>query len=104
MRTRPLSAIVALLAVTLTPASPAAAQDGARDVDGGLPPAGYGSLSQSDLALRLRNDEIEIRFVPLDQRVTRLLAGDAFTAAHVCLDVEVPGEYWGEEPMVARMV
>ncbi len=33
----------------------------------------------------------------------RLLAGDALTAAHVCLDVEVPGEYWGEEPMIARM-
>lgn len=78
MRRRPLSAIVALLAVTLIPVWPAIAQDGARDVNGGLPPTGYGSLSQSDLALRLRNDEIEIRFVPLDQRVTRLLAGDAY--------------------------
>jgi hypothetical protein len=42
-----------------------------------LPP-GYGTLSQNDLALRVRNDELEIRFVPLDFRVTRLLASDAY--------------------------
>jgi len=42
-----------------------------------LPP-GYGTLSQNDLALRLRNDDLEIRFIPLDQRVTRLLASDAY--------------------------
>jgi hypothetical protein len=41
-------------------------------------PAGYGSLTQNDLALRVRNDNIEIRFVPLDPRVTPLLARDAF--------------------------
>jgi hypothetical protein len=43
-----------------------------------LPPPGYGSLKQSDLALRMRNDELEIRLVPLDERVTRLLARDAY--------------------------
>jgi hypothetical protein len=42
-----------------------------------LPP-GYGTLSQNDLALRLRNNDIEIRFIPLDQRVIRLLAPDAY--------------------------
>jgi hypothetical protein len=42
-----------------------------------LPP-GYGSLSQSDLALRVRNDDLEVRLVPLDPRVTPLLAGDAY--------------------------
>jgi hypothetical protein len=42
-----------------------------------LPP-GYGTLSQNDLALRVKNDELEIRFVPLDLRVTRLLAPDAY--------------------------
>ena len=35
-----------------------------------------GTLSQNDIAIRLRNDEIEIRFVPLDVRVTALLAPD----------------------------
>jgi hypothetical protein len=42
-----------------------------------LPP-GYGTLSQNDLALRVRNDDLEIRFIPLDHRVTRLLAFDAY--------------------------
>lgn len=38
----------------------------------------YGTLNQNDLALRIRNDDVEIRFVPLDAKVTRLLANDAF--------------------------
>ncbi|MGH7510378.1 MAG: hypothetical protein ACREMZ_13035 [Gemmatimonadales bacterium] len=38
----------------------------------------YGTLSQNELALRMQNDDIEIRFIPLDLRVTRLLANDAF--------------------------
>jgi hypothetical protein len=42
-----------------------------------LPP-GYGTLSQNDLALRVRSDELEIRLIPLDPRVTRLLARDAY--------------------------
>jgi hypothetical protein len=43
-----------------------------------LLPPGYGTLTQDDLALRLRNDDLEIRFIPLDFRVTRLLASDAY--------------------------
>ncbi|HSB54756.1 MAG TPA: hypothetical protein VLD58_10385, partial [Gemmatimonadales bacterium] len=43
-----------------------------------LPPAGYGSMTQNSLALRIRTDEIEVRLVPLDQRVTRLLAADSY--------------------------
>jgi hypothetical protein len=43
-----------------------------------LPPPGYGSLKQSDLALLIRSDELEVRLVPLDERVTRLLAKDAY--------------------------
>lgn len=38
----------------------------------------YGTLNQNDLALRVRNEDLEIRFVPLDPEVTRLLANDAF--------------------------
>ena len=34
--------------------------------------------SMSYLALGMRNDELEIRLVPLDQRVTRLLTRDAY--------------------------
>lgn len=76
-RTRPLSWCIALLVATLAAPACASAQDGDTGPDA-LFPAGYGSLTQSDLALRVRNDEIEVRFVPLDQRVTRLLARDAY--------------------------
>jgi len=38
----------------------------------------YGTLNQNDLALRVRNEDVEIRFIPLDVKVTRLLANDAF--------------------------
>lgn len=76
--TRPLSAIVALLGLWLVPPLPAGAQDGAQDPAGALPAPGYGTLTQNDLSLRVRTDDLEIRFVPLDQRVTRLLAADAY--------------------------
>jgi hypothetical protein len=45
---------------------------------GRLPPPGYGSLTQNDLALRVVTPDIEVRFIPLDQRVTRLLAKDSW--------------------------
>jgi hypothetical protein len=41
-------------------------------------PMSYGTLNQNDLALRVRNEDLEIRFIPLDPLVTRLLANDAF--------------------------
>lgn len=69
---------LALAAATSAGAGPAAAQDDPLGTDQALPPAGYGSLTQQDLALRGANDEIEIRVVPLDERVIRLLARDAF--------------------------
>jgi hypothetical protein len=61
----------------LLAAAPALAQDGRGALDP-LPPPGYGSLTQSDLALRVRSDELEVRLVPLDERVTRLLARDSY--------------------------
>jgi hypothetical protein len=61
-------------------ASPAAAQDAGDDGD--LLPVGLGSLSQDDLAVRLRTDALEVRFVPLDERMIRLLAPDAYRSLH----------------------
>lgn len=58
-------------AVLLGP-RPAAAQTGS------APPPGYGSLTQDDLSLRLRTPDIEVRFIPLDARVTRLMARDSW--------------------------
>jgi hypothetical protein len=61
----------------LLAAAPALAQDGDGAPDR-LPPPGHGSLKQSDLALGVRTDEVGVRLVPLDERVTRLLARDAY--------------------------
>jgi hypothetical protein len=65
-----------LLLVALIGPACAAAQRG--QGAGPLPPAGYGSLNQNDLALKVRTDQLEVRLVPLDQRVTRLLAPDGY--------------------------
>jgi hypothetical protein len=66
---------LAFLITLLGCAGPASGQSGerARPV-----PPGFGSLTQNDIALRVRNDELEIRFVPLDPRITPLLARDAY--------------------------
>lgn len=66
---------LAAVLVLLGCAGPATGQSG----DRARPlPVGFGSLSQNDLALRMENEELEIRFVPLDPRVTPLLARDAY--------------------------
>jgi hypothetical protein len=45
---------------------------------GDLPPAGYGTMNQDDIAIRLTAGDIDVRLIPLDQRVLRLLANDAY--------------------------
>jgi hypothetical protein len=66
-----------VLAVVLVGTRATAAQAGA-GVAVVAPPGGYGSLTQNELSLRLQTSEIEVRFVPLDIRVTRLLARDSW--------------------------
>ena len=51
-----------------------------------LPPPGYGSLTQNDLSLRIRTEDIEIRFIPLDRRVTVLLAKDSWESLRSLVD------------------
>jgi hypothetical protein len=78
------AAVLALLGC----AGPSAAQTG----DRARPlPAGYGSLSQDDLSLRVRNDELEIRFIPLDPGVTPLLARDAYQALRTLVETRRRG-------------
>jgi hypothetical protein len=74
MRTLRRLSLTAVLAVA-GPALPGARLGAQSEA---LPPAGLGSLRQDDLAIRLRTSDIEVRFVPLDFRVTRLLARDAY--------------------------
>lgn len=47
-----------------------------------LVPVGYGRLNQDDLSIRLGAGDLEIRFVPLEERTLRLLAPDAYRALH----------------------
>jgi hypothetical protein len=49
-------------------------------------PPGFGALSQNDLALRVRNEDLEIRFIPLDPRVTPLLARDAYQSLRALVE------------------
>jgi len=66
---------LAILFIACVPAVPAAAQsaEAAR-----VTTTSHGTLTQNDLALRMRNDDVEIRFIPLDPKVAPLLANDAF--------------------------
>jgi hypothetical protein len=49
-------------------------------------PLGYGSLTQEDLALDVRNDDIDIRLVPLDPALAPLLAPDAYQSLRSLLE------------------
>lgn len=44
---------------------------------GDIPP-GLGTLSQDEIALTIRQEELEIRVVPLDERLIRLLTPDTY--------------------------
>jgi hypothetical protein len=76
------------LAALLGCAAPVRGQSGdrARPV-----PPGYGSLTQSDMALRVRNDDIEIWFVPLDHRIMPLLAVDTYQSLRQLLETNRRG-------------
>ena len=47
-----------------------------------LPPAGFGTLRQTDVAVVLRTDNLQISVLPLDERVIRLLSPDTYQAMH----------------------
>ncbi len=54
----------------------------AQDADDLLPPPGLGSLRQEDLAVRLHGPNVEIRLMPLDELILRLLASDSYRSLH----------------------
>ncbi len=54
----------------------------AQDADDLLPPPGLGSLRQEDLAVRLDGPNVEIRLMPLDELILRLLASDSYRSLH----------------------
>ncbi len=71
-----------LAAVILTIPHPANAQRGQEDLADSLPPAGYGTLRQNDVAVRLETRNVEFRVLPLNEWVIRLLAPDSYHALH----------------------
>ncbi|HEU4699018.1 MAG TPA: hypothetical protein VFS40_07560 [Gemmatimonadales bacterium] len=64
------------------PATPAAADTPLEPGGGELLPAGFGSLNQNDVAVRLRTPDLEVRIVLLDEGLLRLLAPDSYAALH----------------------
>ncbi len=53
-----------------------------RAQSGDLPPAGYGTLRQDQVGVRLLTANLAVRVIPLDERVIRLLAVDAYQSLH----------------------
>jgi hypothetical protein len=71
----------AALALSVVLAGAAAAQDTTAATPG-LVPAGYGTLRQEDIAVRLTTGTFQLRVLPLDERIIRLLAPDSYSALH----------------------
>ncbi len=71
---------VLLLAVLVSPLQAQAPADSAD-----LPPAGFGTLRQDDVAVRFATTNLQVRVLPLDERVIRLLATDTYAALHQLL-------------------
>jgi hypothetical protein len=55
--------------------APLTAQEARRE---DLPPAGFGTLKLDDIALLFSTQDVRVRVLPLDERVTRLLAPDSY--------------------------
>jgi hypothetical protein len=66
------SASAALLLVASGSAATLTAQD--------LPPVGFGTLRQDQVAVRLTTANLSVRVLPLDERVIRLLAPDTYSS------------------------
>lgn len=47
-----------------------------------LVPAGFGTLRQDDIALKLQVDQVQVRAIPLDESVIRVLAPDSYRSLH----------------------
>lgn len=75
---------VTLFALVLSAAAcgprtaPAQSPGVAPDTSDALVPVGLGQLNQDIITIRLKLTNLEIRFTPLDERVTRLLANDGY--------------------------
>lgn len=67
--------LLGLSLLTLAGTAPVRAQ-----AAGELPPVGYGVLNQDQVSVRFVAGDLEVRFIPLDERVLRLVAKDGYDA------------------------
>jgi hypothetical protein len=69
---------LSVLAFLVSAWSPLLAQSPADST--GLPPAGFGTLHQDDISVRLAAGNVQLRVLPLDERIIRLLAPDTYAS------------------------
>jgi hypothetical protein len=50
-----------------------------------LPPAGFGSLRQDQVAVTITTSNLAVRLLPLDEHVIRLLAPDTYASLHAVM-------------------
>ncbi len=85
----PLRLLTLAVATAACASHPATAQEPAPSPAGGdqgaLVVPGHGQLNQDVITISLRSGTLEMRFTPLDERITRLLAPDAYQAIQVLL-------------------
>jgi hypothetical protein len=74
--------IIGILALVACAPAARSQDSSSTQAQGDLPPIGFGTLNQDDIVVSLRLEDLEIRIVPLDERVLRLLAPDAYASLH----------------------
>ncbi len=92
-------AIMALTAACAGAQNPPAGISTARSADSmnvALIPAGFGSLRQEDIALKLQLPDVLVKVFPLDESVIRVLSTDSYRAMHELAE--------SKQPAVARIV
>lgn len=72
------TAVPLLLSLLLASTSAALAQ--AAQADTAALPAGFGTLRQDDIAIRLQYNALQVRVLPLDESVIRTLSPDSYRA------------------------
>jgi hypothetical protein len=65
---------------TVSRAGPADTTVAVRDTTSQLIPAGFGTLRQDDIALRVQQLGLQVRAIPLDETVIRVLSPDSYRA------------------------
>jgi len=83
-RTTPL--LLILLACSGAPPSTPAPGGSLLAQERPLPPPGYGTLRQDDIAVRIQTANLQLQLLPLDEEVLRLLAPDAYRSLSVLRD------------------